>query len=363
MKSNYLVEIESFQELQLIKKIIDCLYPLKQIEKLDLFNQIKPLSKYILDRLGILELNQNISLNIKNGLLTLASPSSMTKVTIEKCVKINDYVFKGFKNLRSVDIKDGLVVIGKGAFYNCKLINHISLPRSIKEIDDEALYNLSSLKRIELLGKNMKLKLPLLRGASSLNSIKLSVNVFQNNGKFITLGELFGTEEYNDSSAINQISNNTSVMYYIPNQLNEVIIEGDEKESYIPPYAFSNISSLNNVMLPNNLKSISNGMFLGCSSIENIIIPNTVKEIGYEAFKDCQSLSKIEIPDGVEEIGAFAFRNCVNLKEIEIPSSVKKIGYHAFDLDVKIILKANDIPSGFENEWCLNLSNVICSNM
>lgn len=48
--------------------------------------------------------------------------------------------------------------------------------------------------------------------------------------------------------------------------------------------------------------------------IQNIIIPNTVKSIGESAFLGCKSLRQISIPNSVAHIGSYAFTCCSALE-------------------------------------------------
>ena len=70
--------------------------------------------------------------------------------------------------------------------------------------------------------------------------------------------------------------------------------------------------------------------FYGCSSIKNVTLGKNVKTIGKRAFENCTSLKSITIPDSVTSIGCCAFAWCTNLTDISIPKSVKIIEDGAF---------------------------------
>ena len=67
---------------------------------------------------------------------------------------------------------------------------------------------------------------------------------------------------------------------------------------------------------------ICNYAFSDCSSLSNIVIPDSVTDIGNFAFSRCCSLSEIVIPSSVTSIGNRAFSRCSSLKYISIPKSV-----------------------------------------
>ena len=77
------------------------------------------------------------------------------------------------------------------------------------------------------------------------------------------------------------------------------------------------------------VSTIKSGAFSGKSQLEEIIIPDSIKTIESSAFYGCQNLVNLDL-GSVEKIGDSAFANCNSLKEIVIPNSVKEIGNSAF---------------------------------
>lgn len=135
----------------------------------------------------------------------------------------------------------------------------------------------------------------------------------------------------------------------------------------IENYAFSNIYSLKNVVIPDSITSIAYGAFSDCINLENIVIGNGVTSIDSNIFYNCNSLANITvadtnknyssdaygvlfdknkttlikypsgasndsytIPDGVVNIVNSAFDNCNNLTSLNIPDSITNIGNYAF---------------------------------
>lgn len=68
-----------------------------------------------------------------------------------------------------------------------------------------------------------------------------------------------------------------------------------------------------------------------------VTIPNTVKEIEEETFEYCPNLQGVIIGNGVTSIGRYAFYNCPNLQSITIGSKVNSIGSSAFEGCYKLI--------------------------
>ena len=51
-------------------------------------------------------------------------------------------------------------------------------------------------------------------------------------------------------------------------------------------------------------------MFFMCTSLESIVIPNTVTTISDNAFGSCSSLTSVTLPEGLETIDDYSFSLC-----------------------------------------------------
>ncbi len=195
-------------------------------------------------------------------------------------------------NINTIEINEGdyrllnennqpmdIIIIGSCAFSNCRQLETIMLPKTVRYIGQFAFYNCKKLKTVKL---------------SEDSQLKLIVDY-----------------------AFANCSSLTSIT--IPNGV-----------IWIGERAFSGCSSLTSITIPNGVTSIGKSAFSGCSSLTSIIIPNEVTSIGKSAFSGCTSLASITIPDGVTSIERGAFRGCSSLASITIPDSVTNIGEWAF---------------------------------
>ena len=105
-------------------------------------------------------------------------------------------------------------------------------------------------------------------------------------------------------------------------------LEGD----VIPSGAFENKTSLQSIVLPDQLKVIGNGAFLSCKSLlGSLIIPEGVTIIGNDAFYQCVGMRGIlTLPSTLEKIGRNAFNECCFVCELKLPNKLKYIGEGAF---------------------------------
>lgn len=67
------------------------------------------------------------------------------------------------------------------------------------------------------------------------------------------------------------------------------------------------------------------------SNIKKVTIPSSVESIDTFAFESCPFLEEVVLREGLKTISDFAFSNCIKLKEIVIPDSVEVIGTSAFE--------------------------------
>lgn len=100
------------------------------------------------------------------------------------------------------------------------------------------------------------------------------------------------------------------------------IIKFDNDVLYCPGSAFDKKTTLETIILPNNLTSVTG--FWGCSKLKSIKLSENALSIG--GFGFCSSLVKIIIPNKVKTIGEQAFIKCVKLTDIIIGSDVNSIG-------------------------------------
>lgn len=88
-------------------------------------------------------------------------------------------------------------------------------------------------------------------------------------------------------------------------------------------------------------------LYMNGEEIQDLVIPNDVTSITAGTFYGCFGLTSATIPEGVSEIGESAFCECRNLKSVSIPSSVKSIGKHAFNFVGLTAVHITDIAA-----WC-----------
>ena len=151
--------------------------------------------------------------------------------------------------------------------------------------------------------------------------------------------------DFTDSQLYLENENNVieDNLFYECSTLNEVIITNNVTE--IGDNAFDSCESLVNVTFEenSNLETIGDRAFNYCP-LTSITIPNSVTSIGDHAFNETGlETVTFEAGSNLETIGDYSFYNCTSLASVTIPNSVTSIGDYAFQLDCS--LTSITIPS------------------
>ena len=247
----------------------------------------------------------NTNLEIADGTKTISNAvfsdyNNLIGISIPASVKfIEDNAFKNSPNLKSVELSEGLISIGNSAFSGCTKLHNITIPDSVTEIGSFAFYNCSKITSAKIPSGVTKINTSTFEGCTGLNSITISDGVTKIGGK----------------------------AFYICSSLKKITIPGSVQT--VGYFAFYGCSALSEATLENGVGSIDSFAFNNCSSLQSVIIPGSVKTIGHSAFDGCKTLSYVEIENGVESIGRYAF-NKTAIRNIIIPDSVTTLGAYAF---------------------------------
>lgn len=76
--------------------------------------------------------------------------------------------------------------------------------------------------------------------------------------------------------------------------------------------------------------------FLAGSSVEEIVIPEGIKSVGMGAFGGAQNLRKINLPKSCNQISTYAFYFCPSLEEVTINATNQIFGDEVFGRCAKL---------------------------
>lgn len=217
-----------------------------------------------------------------SGLCRVSWPAAVTMAAPE--------VFSGCARLSDVSTGDWPDVsapfhtsvfwqhIGERAFYNCKVLSHISLDR-VLFIGKEAFMGCVSFR---------PQKADLLQ--------QVGENAFEH------IQELENEPAFSVIGTILVSGRNLKGQVQVP-----------EGITAIGPYAFSRNGSITHLYLPESLRHIGEGAFWGCGSLKHVDFPPFLDTVGPRAFEKCPELTQVRLRAGM--VGSAAFAYCVSLRQ------------------------------------------------
>ena len=197
----------------------------------------------------------------------------------------------------TASLSDKITTVGKKAFNNMP-ITKLTLPSSVKSIEDEAFANNNMLKSVTFAegltttgyGSFMK---------TGLQSVSLPKSLR-------TIGKgCFGSCE----------------------MLTNITIQ--EGLTTIGSGAFAS-TPISGIKLPESLAALGEGAFMNCTKLKSISIPVGMKKLEARTFSGCTGLTDVVIP-GVTSIEEQAFLECTALTKLQLPATLSNVGYSIVD--------------------------------
>lgn len=231
------------------------------------------------------------------------------------------------------NIPEGVISVGKHAFYNCQILEEVVISPSVKIMEnnplsncsllslennsphfvvkDGALYNknMTTLFYYEIKNKSQSLEIP--------NGVKIiGRHSFFNckNLKHLSIPssvKIIGYNPFTGCSSLSVIENNS------PNYMFENGALYDISKTELIFYLVKN--STENFTVPNTVKKIGRSAFYGCTNLKHVTIPESVTIIERSAFANCTNLTDVTISKNILSLAEWAFYNCSKLAEITIP--------------------------------------------
>lgn len=90
----------------------------------------------------------------------------------------------------------------------------------------------------------------------------------------------------------------------------------------IPSYAFNERGAIDKVVLPPTLKKIGSYAFQR-TSLTSVNIPDNVETIEEAAFRQVKQLQEVHLPDSLTSLGRYAFSSCSSLRTVKIPTKLR----------------------------------------
>lgn len=237
---------------------------------------------------------------------TFRDHTFLSSVSLPETLReIQEMAFLGCSTLQEVTLPQGLSRIGAYAFAECNALTRVYLPASVTEIADSAFSGCS--KDLVLFGETGSFAE---RFAAEHNLLFCDTSLFEYSisGDHAIITRFLGTG---------------------PRAVVPSVIGGFPVYE-IGNHAFSS-SSVAVVVVASGIERIGEGAFESCFTLREVELPDSVKSIGEGAFNDCGYLTDIHLNEGLTEIGANAFAYNRSLTGIDLPQSLQSIGSYAFE--------------------------------
>ena len=116
--------------------------------------------------------------------------------------------------------------------------------------------------------------------------------------------------------------------------------------SAVAPAGFSNLATLESVILPAGVSAIGDAAFAGCTSLASVDVPEGVTLIGERAF-EATALTEAWLPASVSSVGSRAFASCGTLSRV--------VALGAPDAALDALAECSGVsvycPAGSEESW------------
>jgi len=282
-------------------------------------------------------------------------------VSLPNTVKtIEDEAFKDATDLRSIELGDSIVSIGASAFENCWLLDNITIPGTVTSLGKRAFATCWHLSYLDLSGTSIsKIEPQTFSACANLETVDLpsSVTTIEKDAfgaariKYITLPEGVTTidEAFSDCDSLKWIT--------LPESL--TTIDGA---------AFWNCVKLDSLFIPRGVNTIAQCITAACSGLKSLVIDS--ENPIYDSRDGCNAIiltaeNKLIqgsptafIPESVTAIGDYAFWATYIPSTFTIPNSVRTIGNKAF-MGTKFVNLI--IPDS--TEWIGDQSFALCQSL
>ena len=197
--------------------------------------------------------------------------------------------FSGCERLKVVNGLEHIRTIGEDAFYRCRALESVSLPK-IEKIGDYAFCECDGLKDVNL-GESLT---EICEGALALCNLK----------------------EIILPKSIKHLG--TLALAY--NDFQECILP--ESITEVGKAVFEMCQQLKSIIIPQNIIVIPNGFCYGCTGLKEVVLPSKLECVGGYAFEKCRSLTNIALPETVKALGDYTFYDCESLCLLKCEAAV-----------------------------------------
>lgn len=281
----------------------------------------------------------------QNNVRTLTLPRTLRH--------INDNGLSKYRAITDLEIPANVERMGKNIVYNCPQLQRIKVnaevPPTLGSLGDDSYYedNYSTFRYLRIVIPRESFHA--YRLVSGWNT-DYNVLIGGDEGITVSTGKI----------AAGDLGHVVVEEAGYLQEVNKLIIEGElNSDDWSKIKQMTNLTELD--LSKALIDEIPSNAFSGRWAIDKVVLPPTLKKIGTYAFERT-SLTSVNIPDNVETIEEYAFSRAKQLQEVHLPDSLTSLGSYAFEYcrslrTIKIPTKLKEIPSNTFN-GCKSLQSV-----
>ena len=294
--------------------------------------QCGPQTYFQLEKDGTLRITGTGEIDIEqfDDLQKAEISDKVLKVVMDnEITNIPDGMFKNYKNIKEVELSNGLEIIGKNAFANCESLKEIVLLKHISKVSDYAFFNCTGLESVYIfLSSNANPnghydKIP-------CGTIEENAFYGCNNMKDVTTGYAVNfPKSWPDS--VEKMRLNYGLTGYAEEHGITIIRFSYEGYNTWPDGGKNVVGYTDGFYFVGNKGVVIKKDILPELGCKTVIIGNGVEGIETSGMSYKRELEYVYLPESIKYIENYAFQYDAKLKEITIPSKVPKIENHTFD--------------------------------
>jgi len=271
---------------------------------------------------------------VPEGITTIGANAFKAATSIEKIIlpstltTIENNAFKGCRKLADIELPESLLYIGEYAFHRCHSLKSIRIPEAVTELSRFAFLYCDNLETVEILGVP-KLMLHAFENNDSLTCLKISSKLEDKFNKASPLGVI--CQSFTGCIRLSKIY--IDEREYILDNIIDVLHSGPlcplppapPNPTQYPPIIRAIILNAFGILrlTGTTLDSFSYNM-------KHVSLPNGITTIGKSCFYNMKGIISIKLPPSVKKIDSRAFRNCNNLVTIQFTNDDVEINEDAF---------------------------------
>lgn len=248
---------------------------------------------------------------------------SLEHVTIPDSVTVvKSIAFSSCTALTELEFPDSVTEIGENAVISCKALTSVRLPANLTTISAMMLSKCESLASVTIPDSVTTIGENAFYGCKSLQQIEIPANVTEISKNAFwdcTALQAFQVAPENASFCAQEgvlYSKDLTRLVRCPEQA--AVCHIPETVTSIDTYAFSKCICLTELDLPDNLLYLNENVFEKCSALERVTLPSQLTVITAGAFLDCSALQEIQIPKTVKKIGVSSFAGCISMQNFYV---------------------------------------------